>query len=105
MLFRSSLFETLLNNLKHEVIRVLSHVQVQREDEAALIEQRRREEQARERLAFQHQQASAMNEQDQEPEAQPQQPLVREGRKIGRNVPCPCGSGKKYKQCHGKIGA
>jgi len=31
------------------------------------------------------------------------QPFVREGRKVGRNEPCPCGSGKKYKQCHGKI--
>jgi len=29
--------------------------------------------------------------------------VVREGRKVGRNEPCPCGSGKKYKQCHGKI--
>ena len=38
-------------------------------------------------------------------EPAPQQPktVVREGRKVGRNEPCPCGSGKKYKQCHGKI--
>ncbi len=34
--------------------------------------------------------------------AEPQQPYVREGRKVGRNEPCPCGSGKKYKQCHGR---
>jgi len=33
----------------------------------------------------------------------PSQPFVREGRKVGRNEPCPCGSGKKYKQCHGKL--
>jgi len=33
----------------------------------------------------------------------PKQPFVRKGRKIGRNEPCPCGSGKKYKHCHGKI--
>ncbi|NNJ93247.1 MAG: hypothetical protein HKP57_00680, partial [Halobacteria archaeon] len=32
-----------------------------------------------------------------------QQPFTRQGRKIGRNEPCPCGSGKKYKQCHGKL--
>jgi preprotein translocase subunit SecA len=31
------------------------------------------------------------------------EPFVREGRKIGRNEPCPCGSGKKYKQCHGRL--
>jgi len=30
-------------------------------------------------------------------------PFVREGQKVGRNDPCPCGSGKKYKQCHGKL--
>jgi preprotein translocase subunit SecA len=35
--------------------------------------------------------------------AKEHQPFVREGRKVGRNEPCPCGSGKKYKQCHGKV--
>ncbi|MDD9874047.1 MAG: SEC-C metal-binding domain-containing protein, partial [Gammaproteobacteria bacterium] len=35
--------------------------------------------------------------------SQPSQPFVRTGKKIGRNEPCPCGSGKKFKQCHGKI--
>ena len=41
------------------------------------------------------------------PEAppEPEQPFVRDGRKVGRNEPCPCGSGKKYKQCHGKLQA
>ncbi|MEM6576480.1 MAG: SEC-C metal-binding domain-containing protein, partial [Pseudomonadota bacterium] len=34
----------------------------------------------------------------------PVQQVVREGQKVGRNDPCPCGSGKKYKQCHGRIG-
>ncbi|MEE4330560.1 MAG: SEC-C metal-binding domain-containing protein, partial [Wenzhouxiangella sp.] len=37
-----------------------------------------------------------------QPAATPE-PYVREGRKVGRNEPCPCGSGKKYKQCHGKL--
>ena len=32
------------------------------------------------------------------------QPFVRRGQKVGRNDPCPCGSGKKYKQCHGRLG-
>ncbi|WP_197477439.1 SEC-C metal-binding domain-containing protein, partial [Alcanivorax sp. HI0044] len=42
---------------------------------------------------------------DAQPRQQGEQPktVVREGRKVGRNEPCPCGSGKKYKQCHGKI--
>jgi preprotein translocase subunit SecA len=32
-----------------------------------------------------------------------EKPFIREGKKVGRNDPCPCGSGKKYKQCHGKL--
>ncbi|CAM9519216.1 unnamed protein product, partial [Phaeothamnion confervicola] len=36
-------------------------------------------------------------------EEKPQQPFVRYTGKVGRNDPCPCGSGKKYKQCHGKL--
>jgi len=31
-------------------------------------------------------------------------PFVRAGQKVGRNDPCPCGSGKKYKHCHGRLG-
>jgi preprotein translocase subunit SecA len=38
-----------------------------------------------------------------EDEREKQQPFKRFGDKIGRNDPCPCGSGKKYKQCHGKL--
>jgi preprotein translocase subunit SecA len=59
-------------------------------------------------MQFRHDQATAMP--DEAPEAAaaegqapPAQPFVRDGRKIGRNEPCPCGSGKKYKQCHGKL--
>jgi preprotein translocase subunit SecA len=36
-------------------------------------------------------------------EKQVEQPFIREGAKVGRNDPCPCGSGKKYKQCHGQL--
>ena len=53
---------------------------------------------------------SAMGEQEPpgpgpagEAEPAPSQPFTREGRKVGRNEPCPCGSGKKYKQCHGRL--
>lgn len=98
------LFQTLLNNLKFEVVKFLSHVQIQRPDEAALIEQRRREEAAREKLAFEHAQAAAMDSGEGEAEPAPgAEPFVREERKVGRNEPCPCGSGKKYKSCHGKL--
>jgi preprotein translocase subunit SecA len=98
------LFQTLLNNLKFEVIKFLSHVQIQRPDEAERIEQQRRDEAAREQLAFEHSDASALREPaasaDEDPSAAP---FVREERKVGRNEPCPCGSGKKYKSCHGKL--
>ena len=108
------LFQELLDNLKYEVIKFLSHIQVQRQDEAEMIEQRRREAAARERLAFRHAQAPALAGTPQEEEAAaaasaPEaatgsgQTFTREGRKVGRNEPCPCGSSKKYKLCHGRL--
>lgn len=99
------LFQTLLNNLKFEVIKFLSHVQIQRPDEAELIEQRRREEAAREKLAFEHAEAAAMGDESAQRDhsGDAAAPFVREERKVGRNEPCPCGSGKKYKSCHGKL--
>ncbi|MEC8008800.1 MAG: preprotein translocase subunit SecA [Pseudomonadota bacterium] len=100
------LFEALLERLKQEVVRILSHLQIKRQDEAELIEQKRREEAERQRLAFQHAQASALPEAEQASGQQaeaPQQPMVRDAPKVGRNDPCPCGSGKKYKQCHGAL--
>ena len=100
------LFEALLERLKQEVVRILSHLQIKRQDEAELIEQKRREEAERQQLAFQHAQASALPEVEQESGQQaeaPQQPVVRDAPKVGRNDPCPCGSGKKYKQCRGAL--
>jgi len=102
-----ALFEELLSNLQHEVIKFLSLVQIKRDESADAIEQRRIQEAQKEHSTLVHQQASAMNsggEQEQPKEAQPQTPYTRDGVKVGRNQPCPCGSGKKYKQCHGKLG-
>jgi preprotein translocase subunit SecA len=107
------LFQSLLERLKGDVIRILSHLQIQRKDEAEEIERRRREEAARQQLAFQHAQASALPEGESDA-PQGQQPLVRAPQaqvaqvvrdepKVGRNDPCPCGSGKKYKQCCGAL--
>ncbi|MFT6956347.1 MAG: preprotein translocase subunit SecA [Halieaceae bacterium] len=102
-----ALFEELLTTLKHEVIKFLSHVQIQRQDESALIEQRRREEAQREKLAFEHPSASGLTQDGPpgEPQAAAETPqtFTRQQPKVGRNDPCPCGSGKKYKQCHGKL--
>ena len=101
------LFSQMLTDIKHEVVRVLSHVQVQQDDQTEEMERQRREELAR-RMQFEHQEAQAAlaGEPSEEPAQTPmasQEPTVRDGRKVGRNEPCPCGSGKKFKQCHGKI--
>ena len=100
-----ALFEALLQRLKYEVVRFLSNVQVQRADEAAAIEQQRREAAAKQKMAFEHADArSAVPEtEDQPASATTQQPMTRAQPKVGRNDPCPCGSGKKYKQCHGAL--
>jgi len=101
------LFEQLLTSLKYEVVKFLSHVQIQRQDEAEQIEQQRRAAAEREKLAFQHAEASGMagdpGEQPGAAELATPQTFTREAPKVGRNDPCPCGSGKKYKQCHGKL--
>ena len=100
------LFEQLLVSLKYEVVKFLSHVQIERRDEAEAIERKRREAAAREHLAFQHAAAPSVAGDTQEPEAEKPavpQTYTRDQPKVGRNEPCPCGSGKKYKQCHGKL--
>ncbi|AXK22525.1 preprotein translocase subunit SecA [Serratia marcescens] len=93
-----NMFATMLESLKYEVISVLSKVQVRMPEEVEALEQQRREE--AERLAQQqqlsHHDENALATED------PNAPATAE-RKVGRNDPCPCGSGKKYKQCHGRL--
>ncbi|MBY7886790.1 preprotein translocase subunit SecA [Vibrio fluvialis] len=93
------LFEGLLESLKSDVITILSKVRVQQQEEVERMEAQRR---AQAEEAARHAQAQHANA-DGSPEQDDHQPMVREERKAGRNEPCPCGSGKKYKQCHGKI--
>ena len=96
------LFQELLHNIKLDVVRLLCRVQIEAPDAVAEAERRRREE-AEARMRFSHAQASSLDngEAQQEEEAKPET-FVRSERKVGRNEPCPCGSGKKYKQCHGR---
>lgn len=98
------LFEGLLEVLKSDVITILSKVRVQQQEEVEKMEAQRQAqaEEAARRAQAQH--ATAENQLgDDEAEAASPQTVVRDERKVGRNEPCPCGSGKKYKQCHGKI--
>ncbi len=123
-----ALFQDLLSNFQFEVVKMLSQVNIRQEDEAAAIERRRQQEAARERMNFQHQSVSALGgaAARQAPTSPPSgragagqapppgqpahapgqlrpQPFIREVPKVGRNAPCPCGSGKKYKVCCGRI--
>lgn len=93
------LFEDLLESLKSDVITVLSKVRVQQQEEVERMEAQRRAQAEEAARHAQAQHASA----DESEQEESNQPMVRDERKVGRNEPCPCGSGKKYKQCHGQI--
>ncbi|BAU72700.1 preprotein translocase subunit SecA [Metapseudomonas furukawaii] len=108
-----TLFQELLDSIKRDTIRVLSHVQVRREDPAEEEARLRREaEELARRMQFEHAAAPSLVEAEagDEPDdlgvatatATAAAP-VRTEPKVGRNEPCPCGSGKKYKHCHGQI--
>ncbi len=100
------LFQDLLTNIKLDVVKIICHVQVRQPEEIEELERQRREALEQQQMQFQHDQASAMGgeaEAEQGGEPAEQAPYVREERKVGRNEPCPCGSGKKYKQCHGRL--
>ena len=93
------MFTALLENIQHEVIRILARVQVRAEEDVEAVETQRRQKTA---MEYHHEKASAIPAgQDQGQAAD--EPFVREGRKVGRNEACPCGSGKKFKHCHGKL--
>ncbi|MDG2376104.1 MAG: preprotein translocase subunit SecA [Woeseiaceae bacterium] len=109
------MFGEMLEQVKHDTISILSRVRIQSEQDVQKMEAERRKAQA---LKYKHDKASAMGQRPpQTPAAapgeasreadraplQPAEPFVRSGRKMGRNETCPCGSGKKYKQCHGKL--
>ena len=98
------LFQDLLQNIKFDVVRMLSRMQIENPEEIEAQERLRRAE-AAQKMNFQHSQASAGSDQDvpQPKGAAKAETFVREERKVGRNEPCPCGSGKKYKQCHGQL--
>src|SRR5690554_3286538 len=103
-----NLFESMLDTMKRDVARVLSHVRVQSREEMDELERRRKEELEREmaRAKLRHDETSAAqgeSEGGQQGQQATPDTFVRQERKVGRNEPCPCGSGKKYKQCCGKV--
>ncbi|WP_372880150.1 preprotein translocase subunit SecA [Psychromonas sp.] len=94
------LFLQMLENLKRDVVTILSKVQVQSKEEAEAIQEQRRQAEAKAKHEMQHAQA---NHGETVSEESADDTFKRQERKVGRNEPCPCGSGKKFKQCHGKL--
>jgi preprotein translocase subunit SecA len=97
-----NLFSALLDTVKREVTQVTMLVQVKTEADVEAVEKPAEIE----NVQYQHasyDEVLGAADQDAPAEAVPAQPFERQGIKVGRNDPCPCGSGKKYKQCHGKL--
>ena len=104
------MFQQLLERIKYDVITLLTKLRVQQPDDVNLIEARQRPDAAA--LAFRHPtaetpapgvDAQSTAQAPPPPASAERQPFRRDQKKIGRNDPCPCGSGKKYKHCHGRL--
>jgi preprotein translocase subunit SecA len=99
------LFSLLLDTIKGEVTKTLMTVRIRSAEELQAVEV----PEALQNVQYQHADFSEATAAESEPVAaaesaeQKTTPFVRPGEKVGRNDPCPCGSGKKYKQCHGKL--
>ncbi|WP_329759554.1 preprotein translocase subunit SecA [Stenotrophomonas geniculata] len=103
------LFSDMLENVKREVVTLLSRVRIRSDEEVQALEAAERQ-QAEARLRqsqFQHQDVGGYSADEEAAQVQAAQQgnaqVQRDEPKIGRNDPCPCGSGKKYKHCHGQL--
>jgi preprotein translocase subunit SecA len=114
------MFGTMLDRVKHDTVSILSKVQIRKPEDVEAVEAPPPD---LKQMRFQHAEAPSLVAAPPPPaappsgagsprgmpmpppprEAEPVTPYVREQPKVGRNDPCPCGSGKKYKQCHGKL--
>ncbi|MET0808547.1 MAG: preprotein translocase subunit SecA [Pseudoxanthomonas sp.] len=103
------LFSEMLEKVKREVVTVLARVRIRSEEEVAELEaEERRVAAARaQQLQFEHQAAGGYSADEEAADVEAAQlgfsPVTRDGPKVGRNDPCPCGSGKKFKHCHGQL--
>jgi preprotein translocase subunit SecA len=102
------LFQNLLFDIKYELVRMLSRMQIESSEEVEAQERLRRAEAAK-RMNFEHSQAQGIGGGESGlPQGSGQneprgETFVRNQPKVGRNEPCPCGSGRKFKQCHGAV--
>ena len=98
------MFTSMLDRIKHDVVSLISRVELRAQEDVEAIEEQRR--QSGGEMEMQHDQVDGMTgetEQNNPDIEQQAKPITREGKKVGRNEPCPCGSGKKYKQCCGAL--
>ncbi len=93
------LFSAMLDRIKHEVITTLARVEIHEQEDVAFIETQRHGSQE---MYYEHPSLMAAGE-GAAATAEVVGTVTRQQPKIGRNAPCPCGSGKKYKQCHGRL--
>ncbi len=108
------LFQDMLGRIKSELTQTLARVRIRSEEEVAALEAEQRRQAEAAAFEFQHAQSTGFDP-AQAPGGEGEHagaaagdvataaPMVRSGPKIGRNDPCPCGSGKKYKHCHGAL--
>ncbi len=94
------MFEQLLERIKHDVISIMAKVQVHSAQELQDMEEQSRQPR---QMQYEHEEARSALDPDSDRQTEKEQPFRRQERKIGRNEPCYCGSGKKYKHCHGKL--
>jgi preprotein translocase subunit SecA len=105
------LFSEMLSKVKREVVSLLARVRIRSEEEVAELEaqERAQAEAAARQMQFQHAESGGLGADEEAEQARLAQdaaahvPATRDGPKVGRNDPCPCGSGKKYKHCHGQL--
>lgn len=96
------MFTEMLSSMRYDVIKALSRVTVRDQNDVDAVSPKSKPAQAMEFKHAASHSATAPGAGRVSPAATPDT-FIREGRKVGRNEPCPCGSGKKYKQCHGKL--
>lgn len=97
-----NMFANMLESLKYDVIGVLSRVRIRSQEEVDEAERQRQEEMAKlaQQQTLSHDEMDSLEDETASATAQP---IVRAQAKVGRNDPCPCGSGKKFKHCHGAV--
>ena len=95
------MFSEMLVKIKQEVVSILSRVQIRTQEELDTLERERKN--VPQDVQYQHADADSLQEDEPVSDDESSQTFIRSDKKVGRNDPCFCGSGKKYKQCHGRL--